>query len=231
MATIVCIETSTTNCSVALSVDGKVKALRELNNGYSHAENITLFIDSVLVEGGVSYQAIDAVAVSKGPGSYTGLRIGVSAAKGICMATGKPLISIDTLYAMAFQAKLDTGEAEISFCPMIDARRMEVYCALYSNALEELLHVNALVIHSESFKDHLEKGKVMFFGDGALKCRSEILHRNAVFIGDVYPSAAAMCKLADDKYHEQSFEVMETFEPFYLKDFIAGKGSVLPSGS
>lgn len=231
MSRIVCIETSTTNCSVALSVDGKSVAVREVNNGYGHAEHLTLFIESVVSSSGIGFNDLDAVAVSRGPGSYTGLRIGVSAAKGLCFALNIPLISVDTLFAMAEQVKASQESADVLYCPMIDARRMEVYCALFDKDLKVVVDTDAKIIDEKSFQDRLEKSRILFFGDGALKCREKIVHANAYFIPDIFPSAISMCRIAEEKYKNGELEKADTFEPFYLKDFIAGKGSVLPEKS
>jgi tRNA threonylcarbamoyladenosine biosynthesis protein TsaB len=231
MALILCIETSTTNCSVALSNDGNLLGIREVNNGYTHAENITVYIDAVLSGAKRKYEEIDAVAVSKGPGSYTGLRIGVSAAKGICFGLNKPLISVDTLFAMASKSHEENKGKDLMYCPMIDARRMEVYCALFDRDLKQILPVNAVIIDTDSFSEQLEKSEILFFGDGAMKTKEKITHENAIFIPDVYPTASAICTIAEKKFTEKKFEDLASFEPFYLKDFIAGKGSVLPQGN
>lgn len=230
MNVIICIETSTTNCSVAVSVDGHCRSLRELNNGYTHAENITVFIDSALAEAGYKYEQVNAIAVSKGPGSYTGLRIGVSAAKGLCFGLNIPLISIDTLYSMASSMRGEHDQ-NVLYCPMIDARRMEVYCALYDNKLNVVEPVNAAIIEPSSFSSHLAKSKIIFFGDGAMKCKELITSENAQFIPEIYPGASSICEIAEKKFAEKKFEDLASFEPFYLKDFIAGKGSVIPAGN
>jgi tRNA threonylcarbamoyladenosine biosynthesis protein TsaB len=227
MSNILCIDTSTTNCSVGLSIAGSCVSLKEVNVGYTHAENITVFIEEVLAASKITMDQLDAIAVSKGPGSYTGLRIGVSAAKGLAYALSKPLISIDTLSAMALSVSQNFSENDL-LCPMIDARRMEVYCAVFDRSLNILMPTKALIIDNTSFSEFLQQGRVIFFGDGASKCKAIIDHPNAEFISDMFPSAASMGPLAEQLFAEKRFEDVAAFEPFYLKDFIAGKGSVYP---
>jgi tRNA threonylcarbamoyladenosine biosynthesis protein TsaB len=225
MSLLLQIETATTACSVALTEDGRLLALRELNERNRHAEVITLFIDEVMHEAGKSWPQLDAVAVSCGPGSYTGLRIGVSTAKGLCYAAGKPLIAIETLPAMAsgLAKDRDLKESGELLCPMIDARRMEVYTALYTADGECVMPVAAKIITADSFAEELAQQKVIFFGDGAAKCRQVLAHQpNAVFITDFVNSARSMTDLAALKFERRQFEDVAYFEPFYLKDFIAG---------
>jgi tRNA threonylcarbamoyladenosine biosynthesis protein TsaB len=232
MSLILCLETATKACSVSLGQNGNVLALKEsLDERYSHSENLTLYIEEVCSEGvhsdkqaNVRLQDVDAIAVSKGPGSFTGLRIGVSTAKGLCYALDKPLIAINTLEAMAAGAiqKILTPKSLIPtlFCPMIDARRMEVYCAVYDEHLNEIKKTSAEIIEVGSFSDLLTKNKIYFFGDGAAKCRSKISHPNAVFVDGINPSAKCMISLAEKKFSEKKFEDVAYFEPFYLKDFV-----------
>lgn len=221
MALILCIETATKSCSVALVKEGVVLARREeVSDRYSHAEQLTLFIEAVLQEQEKSMKDLAAVAVSKGPGSYTGLRIGVSTAKGLCYALDIPLMAISTLEAMA--KGMQSKEVADLYCPMIDARRMEVYCALYA-AEGQQSEIAAKVIDEDSFKDVLEKKSILFFGDGADKCQETIQHQNARFIEQLYPSATDMAVLASQAYAQQNFEDVAYFEPYYLKDFVAGK--------
>nr|WP_299031384.1 tRNA (adenosine(37)-N6)-threonylcarbamoyltransferase complex dimerization subunit type 1 TsaB [uncultured Tenacibaculum sp.] len=217
MATILNIETATKNCSVSIAKDGVTLALQELNDGnYSHAEKLHPFIQQVLEEAKISFNDIDAVAVSKGPGSYTGLRIGVSAAKGLCFAFDKPLISIETLYSLAHKATVDNGV----IVPMLDARRMEVYAAVYDSNYKRLREIKAEVIDENSFQEYLSEGKVYFLGDGAEKCKEVITHEHAVFIDGKHPSAKEMAQLGYDKYKKNDIEDVAYFEPFYLKDFV-----------
>jgi tRNA threonylcarbamoyladenosine biosynthesis protein TsaB len=226
MALFIFLETSTTMCSVALSEDSKLLALKEINGDYTHAENLTLFVSDVLASSGKKMSDLDAVIVSKGPGSYTGLRIGVSAAKGLCYALDKPLIAVNTLESMT-QLKVvqDAAATEdvLYLCPMIDARRMEVYCAIFDRRGNQVVETSADIIDESSFSDLLQKGKVLFFGDGAAKCKGTITHKNALFLDGVYPSAESMIPFALRIYKEKVFESVAYFEPFYLKNFIAGK--------
>ncbi len=227
MSLILQIETSTTSCSVALAQSGKVISVRTINQRNIHAEMITVFISEIMVGQGLSFQELDAVAVSSGPGSYTGLRIGVSTAKGLCFSLDKPLIAIETLLAMAagylsrFQ---NPTKGNFLLCPMIDARRMEVFTALFDRDLKQIRATSAAIIDAESFKEVLNKHKIIFFGDGAVKCKAVLGNQaNAVFIDDFLNDAADLTQLAVGKFKLQAFENVAYFEPFYLKDFIAGK--------
>ena len=217
MALILNIETATKNCSVSVSKNGEILALKELNNGnYSHAEVLHPFIVDVLEEANSTSQEIDAVAVSKGPGSYTGLRIGVSAAKGLCFAFDKPLISIETLKSLAHSVSIDNGV----IIPMLDARRMEVYAAVFNADYDSIREIKAEIIDETSFLEYLENQKVYFLGDGAQKCKELITHKNAVFVYDKFPSEKEMAELSYDKYKKNDIEDVAYFEPFYLKDFV-----------
>ena len=213
-------ETATTNCSVALCEDANVIALKEdKSKGYSHAEKLHVFIDEILKESDLKINNLDAVAISKGPGSYTGLRIGVSAAKGLCFAQDIPLISVPTLSALAKQIDPKEGEQII---PMLDARRMEVYSAVFDSAFNQIRDTKAEVLSGESFQEELAKGKVYFIGNGVAKFREICEHPNAEFIEDRLPSAKEMCSIAYDKYKISDIEDVAYFEPYYLKDFVAG---------
>ena len=217
MSIILNIETATKNCSVSIADKGKILAIKELNNGnYSHAEVLHPFIVDVLREANITSDYIDAVAVSKGPGSYTGLRIGVSAAKGLCFAFDKPLISIDTLTSLSHSITIDNG----FIVPMIDARRMEVYAAVFNEKNELIREIKADIIDESSFSEYLKISKVYFLGDGAQKCKETILHENAVFMDNKFPSAKEMAQLSYDKYKISDIENVAYFEPFYLKDFV-----------
>ncbi|MFK5983700.1 MAG: tRNA (adenosine(37)-N6)-threonylcarbamoyltransferase complex dimerization subunit type 1 TsaB [Flavobacteriaceae bacterium] len=219
MAAILCIETSTTNCSVAISVDGKTIALKEENNKqYSHAEKLHLFIEDVLNEANIQKSQLDAIAVSKGPGSYTGLRIGVSSAKGLCFALDIPLISIPTLVALAYQV----SEKDGIIIPMLDARRMEVYSAVFNSNKEEVRETQAEILDKASFIEDLDKNKVYFIGDGVEKFKNICENKNAVFIEDKFPSANEMGYLAELKHKKSDIENVAYFEPYYLKDFVTG---------
>lgn len=220
MALILNIETATTNCSVSISKEGKTVFLKEDNNkNYSHAESLHVFIDAVLKESKVNVADIDAVAVSKGPGSYTGLRIGVSAAKGLCFALNKPLISVSTLEALAYQVQIENGV----IISMLDARRMEVYSTVFDRNYNQIRDTDAQILDKNSFNDYLESGKVYFIGSGVEKTKELITHSNAVFIIEKYPSAMQMGGLAYEKYKISDFEDVAYFEPYYLKDFVALK--------
>jgi tRNA threonylcarbamoyladenosine biosynthesis protein TsaB len=215
------IETATKNCSVSLADGGNILAFKELNEGtFSHAEKLHSFIIDVLASARLEMKDLDAVAVSKGPGSYTGLRIGVSAAKGLCYALDIPLISTPTLKCLALQIPANTSEHIV---PLLDARRMEVYSAVFDGLHNEVRETKAEIIDKESFAGLLEQGKVCFLGDGAEKCEELIRHSNAEFIKGKYPSAKEMAVLANEKFNKTDFEDLAYFEPFYLKDFVAGK--------
>ncbi len=211
------IETTTKNCSVSIAEKGKIIAIKELNNGnYSHAEVLHPFIVDILKEANLTSDSIDAVAVSKGPGSYTGLRIGVSAAKGLCFAFDKPLISIDTLTSLSYSIAIEEGV----IVPMLDARRMEVYSAVFDKKHNQIREIKAEIIDENSFCEYLENSTVYFLGDGSQKCKEFITHENAIFIDAMFPSAKEMAKLSYDKYKKNDIENVAYFEPFYLKDFI-----------
>ena len=217
MSIILNIETATKNCSVSIADKGEILAIKELNNGnYSHAEVLHPFIVDVLKEADLTTDHIDAVAVSKGPGSYTGLRIGVSAAKGLCFAFEKPLISIETLTSLSHAISIDNGFV----VPMLDARRMEVYSAVFNEEHENVREIKAEIIDESSFLEYLQSNKVYFLGDGSQKCKAVITHKNAVFLDDKFPSSKEMAKLSYDKYQKSDMENVAYFEPFYLKDFI-----------
>ena len=218
MAYILNIETSTTNCSVALSQNGRLIGLKEDNSlQYSHAERLHVYIDELLKKANVSKTQIAAVGISKGPGSYTGLRIGVSAAKGLCYALKIPLISILTLEALAHQVMNPEG----SIVAMLDARRLEVYSAIYDASYSVTRPTEAEVITQDSYKDLLDLTPVYFIGNGVSKTQQLVSHQNAIFIENKLPSAAQMCALTHAKFKENDFEDVAYFEPYYLKDFIA----------
>lgn len=220
MPLILSIETSTKVCSVALHRGETLLASSEILIERSHSKFITILIDNLFSHSGEKMTDLDAVAVSKGPGSYTGLRIGVSTAKGICYALEKPLISIDTLASMAFAVNRFNIQ-KVLLCPMIDARRMEVYCALYDAALNCKEEVNAKIIDETSFKKLLSEQPILFFGDGSQKCADLIgKNKTAHFIENVYPSAVNIGTMALAAFEKNKFEDLAYFEPFYLKDFM-----------
>lgn len=219
MALIMCLETATKNCSVAINKDGSLLAYKEeVSENYSHSEQLIPFIQSVLIDQQLELSDLDAIAVSKGPGSYTGLRIGVSIAKGLCYSLGIPLLAHSTLEAMAKgMAEKIPGKV---YCPMIDARRMEVYAALFKEE-KQLTNIEACIVDENSFFEDLAENEILFFGDGADKCQQLITHKNASFISDVYPSAKDMVALSESAFQHKRFEDVAYFEPFYLKDFVA----------
>lgn len=220
MAVILNIETVTTVCSVSVSDKNDIITFEEVNGGFTHAENLHVFIKEVMQQAGLKFSQLDAVSVSKGPGSYTGLRIGVSAAKGIAYAINKPLISLDTLQLMARNAVMKVSEDAL-YCPMLDARRMEVYCACYNPGLETILPVQALIVDEESIKQFDLGRNLIFFGDGMQKCKT-VLEKlpDVKFIDGINPSSECMANLAFSKYLNKNFEDVAYFEPFYLKDFL-----------
>ena len=220
MAYILNIETSTTNCSVSLSHKGETLVLKEdYGNGYSHAEKLHVYVDEVLKEAKISTLQLDAIAVSKGPGSYTGLRIGVSAAKGLAFALNIPLISVSTLEALAHQVKADSG----LIIPMLDARRLEVYSAIFDTQFNSIRAIEAQVLNETSFQSYLSENKVYFIGDGVAKTKALLDNNNAVFIENKLPSADQMSALSFNKYKKSDTEDVAYFEPYYLKDFVAIK--------
>lgn len=217
MALILNIETATKNCSVSLAENGNILAMEELNDGnYSHAEKLHVFIQNVLDKADKTFSDISAIAVSKGPGSYTGLRIGVSAAKGLCFALDAPLISISTLHSLAHQV----NQAKGVIVPMLDARRMEVYSAIFDAEFKEIREIEAQVLDENSFDAYLNQSLVYFIGDGVVKTEALIAHPNARFIYNNLPSANEMAKLSFDKFKNEQFEDVAYFEPYYLKDFV-----------
>jgi tRNA threonylcarbamoyladenosine biosynthesis protein TsaB len=201
-------------------------ALKESrDSSYTHSEKLVVHIDEVIRTAGLKPSDLSAVCVSKGPGSYTGLRIGVSAAKGLCFGLEIPLLSVGSLESMArtamLQFKNEMNGADL-LCPMIDARRMEVYTSVFDRSFAMLKEVSAEIIDENSFSTELSTNKVAFFGDGAAKCKELMAHANAIFLSDFNPSAIGMIALAEEKYAEGKFEDVAYFEPYYLKDFVAG---------
>lgn len=225
MSCILHIETSTSACSVAVSEDGQNVFTKEDLKGPSHAVSLGVFVDEALSFADSHAMPLDAVAVSCGPGSYTGLRIGVSMAKGICYGRDLPLIGIPTLKVQCVPVLLyhDELPEDALLCPMIDARRMEVYAAIYDRALKTVRDISADIIDETSYTEFLDKQPVYFFGDGAAKCKAKITHPNARFIDDIHPLASMMCPLAEKAIAENDFKDVAYFEPFYLKEFVASK--------
>ena len=229
-----CLETATPVCSVALNNGTDTLALRECKGQNAHSEKITIFIDEVLKEAGIQYQQLDAIAVSKGPGSYTGLRIGVSTAKGVCYAADKPLMAIDTLHAMAYGMRDKLGaqlQPSDLLVPMIDARRMEVYCSVFDADLHRVKDTEAVVFdnssHFSPLTSDLSTSRLWLFGDGAPKLKELFKEVSEIqIIDDFAPSAAYMATLSNQALKAGDFVDVAYFEPFYLKDFIAGKPHV-----
>lgn len=217
---ILCIETSTDVCSVALVHNAQVLAHTEQFGTNAHASTLTPLIEKIMKDNGLSMSKLDAVAVSSGPGSYTGLRIGVSTAKGICYALGKPLIAVNSLHVIAEAIFKAHPEARIA-APMIDARRMEVYTELISNEGEIISDVEAKIIDNTSFANELRYNKIYFGGNGANKCTAVISNPNAIFVDNILPLAENLAHIAQYKLDTKQFESVAYFEPFYLKEFVA----------
>jgi tRNA threonylcarbamoyladenosine biosynthesis protein TsaB len=214
------IETATTVCSVSVSNTDQVITFEEVNGGYTHAENLHVFIKEVMQQAGLQFNQLKAVSVSKGPGSYTGLRIGVSAAKALAYALNIPLISIDTLQLMAKSAS-DAMNEDAYYFPMLDARRMEVYCAMYDWGLNNVIPVNALIVDESAFEKFPRDRKIYFFGDGMPKCREIIMkYPGAAVIENIIPSSENMPSLSYQRYLSAQFEDVAYFEPYYLKEFL-----------
>lgn len=223
MPVILHLETSTKVCSVALSIDGKLHIRRIEHNGPSHAVLLATFVDEIIQTLRQENIKPDAIAVSSGPGSYTGLRIGVSMAKGLCFGWDIPMIAIDTLQLLAASALTTDPSIHNTdlLCPMIDARRMEVYAAIYNSSLELIRPTKAEVVNQETYLTWLDQQPMFFLGNGAEKCRPHIQHPNARFLDHIIPNAENMIGLAEKAFVEQKFVDTAYFEPFYLKDFIA----------
>ena len=222
MPLILHLETATTVCSVALAEQGKIIDYHEINEGYKHDESLVFFVQQLLLKNNIKTQDLQAIAVSAGPGSYTGLRIGVSAAKGFCAALNIPLITLSTLHILAEAFVATHPHFDGLLAPMLDARRMEVYTALFTNNLERLTPDAPLVVDNSAFSTQLLNQKIAFFGNGALKCQETITHSNANFTANIEVSARYMCQAAYKAYQKQVFADLAYFEPYYLKPFQAG---------
>ena len=227
MALILNIETATEVCSVALSNEKGLVDLRENVEGKSHASLLTAFVEDILKSNNVSAKQLDAIAVSEGPGSYTGLRIGVSAAKGLCYGIGKPLISVSTLQSIVYGYLGQLSEAEkvalksTWFCPMIDARRLEVYTAFFDIDGKFISKIAADIIDETSYSQELSERKIVFFGNGSAKCKALIRNANAVFVSGFCLSAKDMIQLSQQEFSNKNFKDVAYFEPHYLKEFVA----------
>jgi tRNA threonylcarbamoyladenosine biosynthesis protein TsaB len=221
-STILNIESSTTMCSVSIAIDGASQVFRSINEGYSHAEKLAVFVDEAIKESGIQLNQLDAIAISKGPGSYTGLRIGVSSAKGLAYSLGKPLIAVQTLQIMCLHPEVKRQinlYKDLVLCPMLDARRMEVYTAVYDIGLKEMIEVQPMILDELSFHDLLSQEGVLFFGSGSSKFKDILKNDSAYFVEGVWPQASEMAMLSQMKYDQNEFEDLAYFEPFYLKEF------------
>lgn len=225
MSCILHIETSTNVCSVAVSHDGTVVYDKDDFSGPNHAEKLGVFVDEALSFIDQSLLTLDAVAVSSGPGSYTGLRIGVSMAKGICYGRDAKLISIPTLELLCVPVLLghDEIEDDALLCPMLDARRMEVYAGIWNRALKSVREISADIVTPDTYKEYLDQHPIYFFGNGAAKCMETIGSENAHLIENIYPLAKNMMPLAEQRFNRGMFEDVAYFTPSYLKDYVAIK--------
>ena len=228
MGNILSLETSTEVCAVALFQNNVLLGETRLSSEKAHSKSLASMTKQLLSAHDISPNQLHAVAISSGPGSYTGLRIGTSFAKGICFSMDVPLIAIPTLDGMIAQARIE--DELVAYCPMIDARRMEVYCKVESANGEELIETHAHVVDETSFNDILENGKVLFFGDGAGKSKDVLQHQNAVYLDSFEMSALGIGILAFSKFEKKAFENMAYFEPFYLKEYKAGKPKPMING-
>jgi tRNA threonylcarbamoyladenosine biosynthesis protein TsaB len=219
MSFILSLETSAKVCSVAIHDEARLIVTSEIHIEQSHATKLASLIDEVINLAGIELNQLVAVAISSGPGSYTGLRIGTSTAKGLCFSLGIPLISIGSLELLAFQMKVYNLQ-QAYLCPMIDARRMEVYCLITDSVLQIIHPTEAKVIDELSFREYLDKNKILFFGDGSDKCNDKIIHENAYFIKGVYPKASHLGFMAFEKFKQNKVEDLVNFEPHYLKEFM-----------
>ncbi|MDR1984820.1 MAG: tRNA (adenosine(37)-N6)-threonylcarbamoyltransferase complex dimerization subunit type 1 TsaB [Prevotellaceae bacterium] len=228
MPKILNIETGTSICSVALSQGRRIIALRESDGDIAHAVKLSTFIDEIMNEEHLQIADLDAIAISEGPGSYTGMRIGVSTAKGLCFGANKPLIAVGSLQSLTKLAIEKTKpELEILMCPMIDARRMEVYTALFDNSANMINQISAQIVNENTYSELLKTHKIMFFGNGAEKCKSVINSTNAIFV-DIKASAKGMIDIASEKFAKSDFVDIAYFEPLYLKDFVVTKSKKNP---
>jgi tRNA threonylcarbamoyladenosine biosynthesis protein TsaB len=225
MALILSLDSSTGVCSVAIHDSGNLVATSEIHVGQSAASKLAVLIDDVRKMAGVNLTDLKAVSISAGPGSYTGLRISTSTAKGLCFGLNIPLIAVNTLDLMAHQVNRFNPDKAL-LCPMIDARRMEVYCKIIDGELQPRQGVEAKIIDHTSFSEVLLDNKIIFFGDGALKCKEIITHANALFVPGITPQSSTLGIIAFQKYQNNEFEDMIQFEPFYLKEFMIKKQTV-----
>jgi tRNA threonylcarbamoyladenosine biosynthesis protein TsaB len=222
------IETSTKVCGVSISKDGVlVDSVESKEGNYSHSEKLAPFIEEIMQRNNIEYSELSAIAISKGPGSYTGLRIGTSTAKGLCFSLDIPLIAISTLESMAAYAQRKmAANYKGYYRPMIDARRMEVYSQQFDDSLNSQDDVRAIIVDENTFEEELKMHKIAFFGDGADKCKEVITHENAIFIDDSEASAVGMIALSYSAFLKKDFVDVAYFEPFYLKEFVAAVSRV-----
>jgi tRNA threonylcarbamoyladenosine biosynthesis protein TsaB len=222
MSLILSLDTSSTSCSVALHDSGKLLIVSEIHQEHAHGGKLSVMIRQVMENGGFSFEDLRAVALSSGPGSYTGLRIGTSTAKGICFSLNIPLIAMDSLSIMTWKV-IPYFVDDLLFCPMLDARRMEVYSAVLDKQLNFVEPIQSKIIDEDSFRELLDTRKIVFFGNGAEKCKMVIHHNNAVFIDNVYPAAQSLGEMAFAKFETGKTEDLVHFEPLYLKEFLIKK--------
>jgi tRNA threonylcarbamoyladenosine biosynthesis protein TsaB len=221
MAIILSIETSASACSVAVHKEERLLYTIEIAEPQAHAAKLAVLVEDVLEKSGVAKEHLQAVAVSSGPGSYTGLRIGTSLAKGLCMGLNIPLINVPTLLSMASHVSLSANGKHL--CPMIDARRMEVYSQVFDSKAKPVSSTEAIVVDESSFRELLDSHQVLFFGDGSAKCKKVLNHPNAEFVDGIYPRASYVGVVASHEFKAQRFADLVEFAPFYLKEFVAKK--------
>lgn len=224
---ILSLETSAKVCSVAIHDQGQLIATKEIHIEQSHASKLAVLVDEVIKESAIQVNQLSAIAVSSGPGSYTGLRIGTSTAKGLCFALDIPLLSIGSLELLAYQMNKQ-NPSNAYLCPMIDARRMEVYCEVFDSSLNVVRPIEAKVIEPSSFAELLAEKEIIFFGDGSDKCKEEIRHSSAKFVSGVYAAASEMGGPVYQKFKKHQLENVGNFEPHYLKEFMIKKPSPKP---
>lgn len=225
MSLILSLETSAKICSVAIHDQGRLLNTKEIHIEQSHASKLAVLIDEVLKETSINANQLAAVGVSSGPGSYTGLRIGTSTAKGLCFALDIPLVSVESLALLAYQMAA-SNPSKAYLCPMIDARRMEVYCEVFDESLKTISPIEAKVIDVTSFADLLSDREIVFFGDGSDKCKEQITHSNAKFVSGIYPAASFLGEIIYKKFQANRVENVVSFEPHYLKEFMIKKPAV-----
>lgn len=224
---ILSLETSAKVCSVAIHDQGQLIATKEIHIEQSHASKLAVLVDEVIKESAIKLNQLTAVAVSSGPGSYTGLRIGTSTAKGLCFALDIPLLSIGSLELLAYQLSKQ-NPSNACLCPMIDARRMEVYCEIVDSSLNVVQPIEAKVIEPSSFAELLAEKEIIFFGDGSDKCKDQITHPNAKFVSGIYAAASEMGNPVYQRFLKQQLETVANFEPHYLKEFMIKKPAPKP---